>query len=192
MNTGKLIANIVLFLGIVGLSYLLYKSIEEPITVEKARNKRQSAAHARLLDIKKAQMVYLEANGKFAANFDQLIGAVKRDSLAEVKIIGNPDDLEADSTLVITYDTIYVSIMRRAFNRDDYPADSLRFIPFTGGKKFNMQAGTITELGSTVPVFEVSVTERELLYDQVQKYVSKDVVWKVGSMEEARYDGNWE
>ena len=59
MNTGKLIINIVLFVGVIVLTFFLYKSIEEPISVDNARKKRQPAAFERLLDIKKAQMAYL-------------------------------------------------------------------------------------------------------------------------------------
>lgn len=192
MKIGKLIINAVLLVGVVVLSYLLYKSIEEPIAVQTARDKREPLVQERLLDIKKAQMVYLEKYGKFAENFDILVKAVKTDSVAEIKIVGNPDLLEVDSTAVVEYDTMYISFMERAFNTIAYPADSLPFVPYTGGKKFHIQTGTITEANAKIPVFEVSITEKEMLHDKDQKYVSGDKVWKVGSMTEARYDGNWE
>ncbi len=192
MSTGKLILNIVLGIGVLALTFLLYKSIEEPISVEAARSKRTPATFSRLLEIKKAQMAYLEAKGKFASDFDSLVYVIKYDSVPEIKILGNPDLLEGDSTAVVTYDTSYVRLMVKAFNDPKYSLDSLRYIPLTGGKVFNLQAGTIEELGRKVPVFEASVTEPMMLHDQVQKYVNKDQVWKVGSMTEARYDGNWE
>lgn len=192
MSTGKLILNVVLIIGVLALTFLLYKSIEEPITVDNARSKRQPATHARLLEIKKAQMAYLESKGKFASSFDSLLYALKNDSVAEIKIVGNPDLLEEDSTAVVLYDTTYISLLARAYNNPDYNVDSLPYVPFTGGKTFNIEAKTIDEGGQKVPVFEVSVTEKVMLHDQVQKYVSKDVVWKIGSLLEARYDGNWE
>jgi len=192
MNTGKLILNTVLVIGVFALSFLLYKSIEEPITVDNVRKKRQPAAHERLLEIKKAQMAYLEAHGHFTGDFDSLIYSIMHDSVPEIKIVGNPDLLEEDSTAVVVYDTAYVSLLVKTFNDPNYSLDSLRYVPYTGGKVFNLKAAYIEELGRKIPVFEVSVTEKELLFDQVQKYVSQDQVWKVGSLQEARYDGNWE
>ncbi len=192
MSTGKLILNIVLAIGVVTLAFLLYKSIEEPISVDAARSKRKPVTFERLLEIKKAQMAYLEAKGYFANNFDSLVYVVKYDSVPEIKIIGNPDLLEEDSTAVVIYDTAYVRLIVKAFNDPNYPLDSLKYIPLTGGKQFELQAGNIEELGRKIPVFEASVTEPVMLHDQVQKYVVKDQVWKVGSMTEARYDGNWE
>lgn len=192
MSIGKLILNIVLAISVLALTFLLYKSIEEPISVEKARSKRTPATFERLLEIKKAQMAYLEAKGKFAGSFDSLVYVIKNDSVPEIKIIGNPDLLEADSTAVVTYDTSYVRLIVKAFNNPNYSLDSLKYIPYTGGKQFELKAGTIEELGRKVPVFEASVNETVMLHDQVQKYVDKEKVWKVGSMTEARYDGNWE
>lgn len=192
MNTGKLILNTVLVIAVLALTFMLYKSIEEPISVDKVRDKRQPATHARLLEIKKAEMAYLEAHGHFSGDFDSLVYAIKHDSVPEIKILGNPDLLEADSNAVVIYDTSYVSLMVKAFNNPSYNLDSLRYVPFTGGKKFELKSAYIEELGRKVPVFEVSVTEKVMLYDQVQKYVRKDVIWKVGNLEEARYDGNWE
>lgn len=192
MSTGKLILNIILGIGVVALTFLLYKSIEEPISVENARGKRTSATFERLLEIKKAQMAYLEAKGQFAGSFDSLVYVIKHDSVPEIKIVGNPDLLEEDSTAVVTYDTSYVRLIVKAFNDPNYKLDSLKYIPYTGGKQFELKAGTIEELGRKVPVFEASVNETVMLHDQVQKYVDKERVWKVGSMTEARYDGNWE
>lgn len=192
MNTGKLILNIVLALGVLGLTFMLYKSIEEPISVENARSKRTPATFDRLLEIKKAEMAFLEAKGHFAGDFDSLIYVIKHDSVPEIKIIGNPDLLEEDSTAVVTYDTSYVRLIVKAFNDPHYNLDSLKYIPYTGGKKIDLKAGTIEELGRKVPVFEASVAETVMLHDQVQKYVDREKLWKVGSMTEAKYDGNWE
>lgn len=192
MNTGKLVLNIILGLAVIALTFYLYKIIQDPIQFEKSKTKRYDKAIERLEVVKRAQFAYKDKTGKFAQNWNALITTLKNDSIAEVKITGNPDDLEADSTLVVTYDTTMISLKDKYFS-DGYPLDSIQYIPYSGGKTFNINAGEI-EVGAArikVPVFEVSVDEETLLSGLSEDYMDRSKTLQLGSMSEATYNGNW-
>lgn len=192
MNVRKLVVNLVLLVVVAAMSFYLYKIIQDPIAFENARNKRRDAAIERLGQIKAAQFAYKDKTGGFAKNWDALVNTIKYDSIAVISIIGNPDDLAEDSTAVVIYDTAYAPIFSKYFNAD-FPVDSLPYVPYTGGSKFNINAGVI-EISSSrieIPVFEVSVTEEVLLKGLNEEFIDKSKDLVLGSMTEGTYNGNW-
>jgi hypothetical protein len=190
MNS-KLIFNIALAVVIAGLFYYLYKIIQEPIIFEREKKIRKTAVVNRLKDIRSAQVAYKDKYGKFSKDFNTLIEALKNETYPEVKIIGNPDD----TTQVVSYDTTLIPLYARASFDKSYALDSLQFIPYSGGVRFDMDAGEITKNNIKIQVFEASAKEPVYLKDLVEdydKYIDDKAVLSVGSMTEGTLSGNWE
>lgn len=175
-NTVDLILKIGLFVVIAALGYWLYHIIREPIIAERIREIRKQRVIERMEYIRTSQFAYKDLNDRYAEDWDDLIQTVKNDSFSLVKTLGDPND----TTVQIRRDTTYVAIRDSLFPKN-YPIDSIRFSPNTGGKEFLLEAGTITQRGVEVNVFQVT--------DPVP--LREDFTLQLGSMSEAVYSGNW-
>ena len=199
----KRIITIVLALVAVFLVYLLYSSIVAPINFQKEKNRRYAITIDRLKDIRTAQVAYHSEYKKYTGSFDTLINFIQTDSFRVVRQIGSLDDSLAVAQGRVRRDTISVCVRDSLFK--DYPwIDSLRYVPFTNGYEFNMQAGQLmTGSKVVVQVFEVSVPNKVLLngldrqeiinLDDLAHQLDRFPGLKVGSMTEATNNaGNWE
>ncbi len=210
--TLKPVLYVILPIAILVLSYLIYKGIDRPIQFDKEKAVRYELVKQNLIDIRTAQEAFIKVHGIYAENFDTLIYCVKNDSLPNVRAIGSvPDSLlekgwtekRAVEEGIIIRDTILEPILASIFSKS-YPIDSLRFVPFTQNKEFEMERG-IVETGSRVKVqvFEarapfswwlegldeqliINLNEQRRLNNQYEGL-------KVGSLTEANNNaGNWE
>ncbi len=204
---------ILLTIAIFVLGYLCVESINKPVRFQKEYELRKQKVIERLVDIRSAQVAYRAINNKFTGSFDTLIHFIKNDSLPLVKMEGSLTDsmliagmteLMALKMGIIKRDTIRISVSDSLFRRKPGVIDSLRYVPFSGGKTFEMAAGTInTASGVKVSVFEAKVhnniylkglEKQEVinLNDKSRK-LEKYAGLKVGSLEEANNNaGNWE
>jgi hypothetical protein len=171
------IAKIVLTVVILGLAFWLFIIIREPIRFAEERDRRYAKVIQRLKDIREAQIAYKNVYNRYTPSFDTLVNFVKSDSFPVVRQIGNPDD----TTQVVIRDTVMVSVRDSLF-RDHYPIDSLRYIPFTNGSVFHMDAGTVELSNVRIPVFEAVDTDP----------FDPNKVLRVGSMTQPSNAGNWE
>lgn len=187
MKSPKLYINILLSVVAIGMAYYLYTIIQEPIIFERNKKVREEAMIQRLKKAREAQLAYKDHTGEFAENWDKLIDSIKYADYQQIKIIGNPDD----TTTAVIYDTTYVPLKSRAF-ADDYVVDSLKYIPYSGGKTMDINAGEITVNKVEVAVFEIRAPEKVLLQGLNEDYIDPDFVYRVGSMSQATYTGNWE
>lgn len=188
MKSPKLFVNIFLTLAALGMAYYLYYIIQEPIIFERNKKVREEMLIARLKNAREAQIAYKDLTGKFAHKWDDLIDSIKYADYPLIKIIGNPDD----TTQAVIYDTTYIPLKSRVFD-EDYVVDSLKYIPFTGGKEvMDINAGEITVNKVDVKVFEINAAEHKLLNGLNKDYIDPDFVYRVGSMNQATYSGNWE
>lgn len=199
----KTVIQILLAVAIIVLGYLLVDSINQPIRFKAEQTKRYDRTIQRLKDIRSAQLAYRTLYGKFTGDFDSLINFIKTDSFKVVMQIGDLDDSVAVAKGLIVRDTIKVSILDSLFG-SKYPVDSLKIVPFSGGRKFEMGAGEITTgSGVRVKVFEVSVhndillngLDRQLVINMNDERIKRDQFpgLKVGSLTEATNNaGNWE
>jgi hypothetical protein len=192
----RIIINLVLFAIVIGLVWVLIGSIREPIAFKAEKEKRERAVVNKLMTIRTVQEAFRNIKGGFAPSFDSLSKVMKTDSFAIIKIIGDPDD--PDFTGEIIYDTTYVpaidSILAMKIN-----LDSLPFVPYGEGSRFDIQADTITYQSTNVPVVEVGVKrevfmgpyalERFSRYDS--GYDPKSII-KFGNMNAPNLSGNWE
>jgi len=186
-----------------------------PIRFNRERVKREKATISRLEDIRTAQIAFKAEKGRYTGSFDTLISFVKNDSFSVVKSIGSiPDSLydalgprraeiEALRKGLITRDTIKVAVLDSLFDIG-YPIDSLRYVPFTGGKEFFLGRNVIeTASGVKVDVFEAHVLNDVLLkgldpqliinYNEDRLKITDFPGLRLGSLKEATNNaGNWE
>jgi len=193
----KTAIQIVLALVIVVLGYLIYDSIMEPVRFNQEAARREVRIIERLKDIRTAQVAHRTRFGTFLSDLDSLVNFVKYDSIVILRAIGTvPDSLteaEAVRLGIVQRDTIWMPAKDTLLVRSRYPIDSLPYIPFSGGKRFTMDASMIERGLVQLPVFEAYTTPEQYMSDlQYRVYYTRLDGLKVGSMFEASIDGNWE
>jgi hypothetical protein len=190
----RLLLNVLLILGIAGLAYLLFYNVREPIAFQAEKVKREGRVVDRLKDIRTAQEIYKTITGEYAANFDTLTYVLKNRDIPQFKVIGNPDDPNAEFTV----DTIYFSTMD-SLRALEINVDSLRYVPFTKGIVFDIDADTLTYQQTLVNVVEVG-TQRtnfmgsfgDIKYAKYDKSYDPNTLIKFGNMNSPSLSGNWE
>ncbi len=203
----KSIIQILLAILIIVLGFLLIRSIMEPIEFKKEQKHRYGIVVQNLKDIRTAQLAYKDVYGKFTGSLDTLTIFVKTDSLQLVfkegeideDLLGQITEREAIEKGMIIRDTIRIAVLDSLFGKE-YAIDSLRFIPFSGGKQFKMAQGeVITGSKLKVKVFEAKAPSKFILRGlDNQAIINLNDGWdykglKVGSLEEANNAaGNWE
>lgn len=107
-----------------------------------------------------------------------------------------PDTLtkeQAEELNIFHYDTTWIPGIVDWKQRVRYPIDSLPYVPFSEGKRFEMQAGTIIRGLVTIPVFEAKTVPKDYMIGlNYRVYYTREEGLRVGSMTESSIDGNWE
>ena len=206
----SIIINIVLFAIIVVLAMQVVKSIQAPIKFNKEQKARETKVVERLIDIRNAEVLYKNATSQYTNSFDSLIAFCQTAEIPIVKIVPDPTDTTFTRTI---NDTIgYIKVMDSIRGgRDNFNISDLKWVPFSQPQQnFEIEAGTIQRNGINIPVFEVrtpyevylanpgaAFTEKEWKQRVDNTKAEKESInryagLKVGSMEEATTDGNWE
>lgn len=184
----KIIAEILLAVAAVGLVYLIYDSVMQPVNFNKEKAHREQVAIQRLKDIRTLQVAFKGVNNHFTADIDSLITFYNEGKMSIIMQIGSNDDslAVANTNLIkrknrkITNEqlmelyqkgerlvfstTINIPVKDTLFNgREDFCVDSLAFIPFSGGQKVEMEATVKMVSGVHVPLFEARMPYRALL-----------------------------
>ncbi|MFT5766123.1 MAG: hypothetical protein ACI8X3_003562, partial [Saprospiraceae bacterium] len=160
----RVVINLVLFIAICGLVWVLYNSIREPIAFNTEKDKRETAVTDRLKSIRLSQDLFRQiTNDGYAPNFDSLVQTLRNGKIAIISVLGNPDDPE-DPT--ITYDTIYVPAIEKIaelnkINTFKINLDSLQYVPYSNGKIFEIAADTLTYQQTLVNVIEVKTLKAD-------------------------------
>lgn len=207
----KTLLQIALVVIIVGLSYLVYDSIQQPIRFQQDQKTRATAVIERLKGIRDVQVAYRSIHNRYTGSFDTLVDFVRNGKLPVVKMEGGLTDslIEAGVTEVkalamglIKRDTVYINAKDSLIK--GLNPDSLRYVPFTNQAKFEMGSGEIvTGSGVKVQVFEAKVPnnvyllgldEQEVInLNAIAKKLDRYAGLKVGSLDEANNNaGNWE
>jgi hypothetical protein len=189
----RTIINILLLIIIVGLGYLLYESIREPIVFEDEKAKREKAVANKLKTIRNAQQFYRDITGRYAASFDTLSYVLRNDSFRTIKVSGEVNEA-GEYVLDTTYKPAYDTIQKLGWN-----LDSLRFVPYTDGDTFQVRADTIQYQKTRSPVVQVGVVRKKYMgpwgdarfakYDD--RYDPESMI-KFGDMNKPSLSGNWE
>ena len=206
----SIIINILLFAVILLLAWQVVKSIQAPIKFNHEKSTREAQVVERLMDIRNAEVLYKQANNKYTASFDTLIQFCQTAEIPIVKIVPDPTDTTFTRTI---NDTLgYVKVMDSLKgSREQFDITKINLVPFSEPQKdFEIEAGSIKRNGIDIPVFEVRTPYEVYLANTGGAFSDKE--WKqrvdnakaekesidryaglkVGSMEEATTDGNWE
>jgi len=206
----SIVINIILFAIIVLLAWQVVKSIQAPIKFGNEQKAREAKVVERLIDIRNAEVLYKNANNKYTANFDSLILFCQNAEIPIVKIVPDPTDTTFTRTI---NDTIgYVKVMDSIKSkREDFNINDIKFVPFSNPQQqFELESGNIDRNGIKIPVFEArtpyevylatpgtAFSEKEWKQRVDNAKAEKESInryagLKVGSLEEATTDGNWE
>ena len=206
----SIIINIVLFAVVVLLAIKLIQSIQAPINFNDEKSKREAQVVQRLKDIRDVEIQYKQAHNKYCSNFDTLIDFCSNYEIPIVMMVPDPEDTTFSKTI---NDTLgYVKVLDSLFGkRQNFNIKDLGMVPFSEpATKFEIHDSIIKRGGISVPVFEAKTpydvylatpgnkfTEKEWTtrlnnikaeMEQIDRYAGL----KVGSLEEASTDGNWE
>jgi len=177
--------------GILAVGYFLYRTIQEPIEFNSAKEIRYDDVQQKLTYIKDLQLAYKDVHGRFSGTFDSLAIFVQQDSMKITKVIGDPDQLdEYGKPVPVTYEISKIPAKDSLMN-PNFDITTLDLLPNVEGEKFDIAASIIEKGRVMVPVFEVSATNAQILKGLQKKYIDQTVVRKVGSMTEPNYNGNW-
>ena len=195
------IIKIVLSVVILVLAFLVVNSILSPVKFENEKLGREKVVIKQLKEIRSVQIAYKGIYKRYTSSFDTLIDFIKNGQIPVVKIIADP----TDTTFVRTInDTIgFVTVADTLFKSHvNFNADNFRYIPFSNGQEFELDAGKIEISRTKVNVFEAKALYVHMLYGMDNQLIinlrkklrelDKYEGMKVGSMEEASTDGNWE
>ena len=193
----RIVINLLLAAIVIGLVWVLISSIREPIKFKAEKQKREQAVVDRLMKVRQAQEAFRYMKGGFAPTFDSLSHVLRTDSFAIIKVLGDPDD--PNFTGEIVYDTTYVQAYDSIRSELGMPIDSLAYVPYSGGERFEIQADTITYQSTNVPVVEVGVRRKVFMgpykdprFARYDSDYNPNSVLKFGNMNAPNLSGNWE
>ena len=205
----KVIIQIVLWIAIVVLVYLNYKSIYGPVEFNKAKEKRYEQVIKKMDRIRKAQLAHREVTGKFTSTFDSLTKFI---DTAEFTLTQRRDTSYLDKEYLKTYgvdkmvEDVVIDTLGKVFVKDslfkNYDYSKLEIVPTTENEKFEMGAGYVNVNNNKVPVFEAKVNKSIVLDGldpeliiQEKQVIAVDGVngafIRVGSLDEVNTSGNW-
>ena len=198
----NVLINIVLFAVVVFLAIKVVQSIQAPIKFGKAQKAREEQVIQRLKDIRDIEIQYKQANNCYTGSFDTLISFCQTAEIPIVNIIPDPEDTTFTKTI---NDTLgFVKVIDSLFGkRDGFNIADLRTVPFSDPtQEFELEATTIQRSGINVPVFQAQTPyevylkgldpQRVLNAKAEKEAINRYAGMKVGSLEEASTEGNWD
>ena len=206
----SIVINILLFAIIVVLALQVVKSIQAPIKFNNEQKARETKVVERLIDIRNAEVLYKNATSQYTNSFDTLIKFCQTAEIPIVKIVPDPTDTTFTRTINDTIGFVKVMDSLRG-KRDNFNINDIKWLPFSQPQhQYELEAGTIERNGIKIPVFEArtpyevylatpgdAFSEKEWNQRRDNAKAEKESInryagLKVGSMEEATTDGNWE
>jgi type II secretory pathway pseudopilin PulG len=207
----KFLIQIVLWVIIGALGYLLFNSVYAEVKFNKVKEARYKAAITNLRDIRAAQLAHKTATGKYEGDFNKLVKFI---DTAHFTLTARRDStvLDKEQTRRFQVDTykgiIIIDTLGTRSIKDSLFKGSDRYktminIPIEGlDAKYELQAGTIEKSTGTYPVFEAKVSKDVLLWDQPKDNLNKEKqvisvdgvngdALTVGSMLSINTNGNW-
>ncbi|MBQ8956973.1 MAG: hypothetical protein IJ057_00495 [Bacteroidales bacterium] len=206
----NIVINIVLLAIIVLLAMQVVKSIQAPIKFSNEQKTRETQVVERLIDIRNAEVFYKNATSQYTNSFDTLIKFCQTAEIPIVKIVPDPTDTTFTRTINDTLGFVKVMDSLQG-KRTNFNINDIKFVPFSQPQQqYELEAGTIERNGIKIPVFEArtpyevylatpgaAFSEKEWNQRRDNAKAEKESInryagLKVGSMEEATTDGNWE
>ncbi|HOS85380.1 MAG TPA: hypothetical protein PK734_01585 [Bacteroidales bacterium] len=190
---------------IVLLSFLVYNSVNTNIEFENEKARKQELVVEKLIKIRDLQNVYESKHDTYSNSWESLIEFALKDSLVFDYKEG---DME-DSAAVAEGRAFIKKVKRPAIEKliadgiiaDEKELKELRYVPETD-QEFTIKSGSVMAGGIKMPTFEVGVT-----WDVLLKGLDKQLIInakensrvrsgfegvRVGKIDEASTEGNWE
>ncbi|MEP0266496.1 hypothetical protein [Dokdonia sp.] len=207
----KIVLQIVLWVVIGVLSYLLFNAIYGEVKFNEIKEKRYKMAIENLRDLRVSELAHRTVTGKYEADFDKLVRFIdtaqftltqRRDStvLDEQATKDYGVDTYKEITLIDTLG--YRSVKDSLFKKSDRYKTMIN-VPIEGSNaKFEIKTGTINKSNIDFPVFEIKVLKETLLFDQDKDFINKEKqvisvdgvngdALIVGSLFKINTNGNW-
>ncbi len=189
----KLLTYVIFPLIIIGLAFLLYRSISEPVKFQNELKQRSSVAIDQLKDIRTLQVTFKDTYGHYAPVMDSLIDFYNNGKITIIRQIGSEDDSTAvlhteavkktlrnlkgpqlqaklyelyekgDNNLIIRIPQLTAVKDTLFTNRPNFNVNSLRTIPFSDGDTVIMRSIVKQVSGVDVPLFEAQMPYWSLL-----------------------------
>ncbi|MCQ2218926.1 MAG: hypothetical protein MJZ33_10695 [Paludibacteraceae bacterium] len=227
----RIVFKSLLIVASIFMAYICYSSIMTPIEFNENKDVRDNAVIQRLKDIRKAQVQYKELYGRYTADFDTLVNFINNEQIPVVMKLGELSDQQLEKGLTDSIalklstpeeaakygiedldqflanfkrDTSYVSVKKTLFGDNYKGLDSLAYVPFTNGVKFEMATGEyVTKSNTKIPLFEAKTPYKTYLNGLNKQEIINLVKQaetlgryeglKVGDVNESNNNaGNWE
>ncbi len=176
----KYAIRITLLVMIAFFAYKTFDTVNDDLVYAEEVEVKEDAVIAKLEALRDAELLYKDANGKFANTFDELFKFLEEGTVKTMILEGDKDD----STTVFSSRTIEFSIKDSLYKGIDI--NSLKFLPGTDTAVFIIASGEIKKNNVTVPVFEIKDP-----YPFNKERIKKNDPLTVGSLFEVNYNGNW-
>jgi hypothetical protein len=207
----KLIIQLVLWIVIIFLGYLVFNSVYEPIKFNEVKEARYARVIKNLQDIRAAELAHRQVTGRFEGNWENLVRFI---DTAQYTITQRRDTTVMDEEYrkaygvdrrieIVVIDTLGYKSVKDSLFKNSNRYKTMMNVPIEGvDAQFELRAGTVDKSGARIPVFEARVAKEILLHDQDPDLVNqeKQIVGvddvngpyiMVGSMEEIKTSGNW-
>jgi len=191
----KIAINFVLFLVAAALAYLLYQGIAEPIQFRSEWRDREATVRDQLVKVRDAQVAYKSIVGEYAPTFDTL-EQVLRTGTFEIRALSGDPEVDENVVEIVTKVSALDSMTTLGIN-----LDSLRYVPFTDGKVFDIDARVLAEYqrAKNIPVIKVSTPVKNYMgkwadieYSKYDKnYNPKSGILFFGDLNKPSTSGNW-
>jgi hypothetical protein len=200
----KVLAIVILPLMIIGLTYLIVTSINQPVNFKKERNAREAEAITILKDIRTLQVAYKNVYLHYAPAMDSLVDFFNNGEMTIVRQIGSMDDSLAVAQNLVKRENIQIKVKDTLFNdRPLFNPESLRTIPYSDGDTIILKSAVKMVSGVNVPLFEANIPfnsllkglDEQLIVNLNYERTSTDRYpgLQVGSIENPNNNaGNWE
>jgi len=191
---GKIIASIIIA-GLIGFTtFLLVKSIQDPIAFQAEKVKRSEVVASKLKQIKTLQEIYKSIKGTYAPNFEELVNVIKTGQIPFIKVEGDPDDPNNSVvTRSISYTNAIDSVKSLGIDLTDIDK-----VPFADGVSFTIQADTIDYQSTKVSVLEVGTKWKVFMgefanpkFKKYDAFYDPEKSFKFGDMNTPNLSGNW-
>ena len=159
----KVLTYVVFPIAIILLIYLNYDSVMQPVRFQKEVDRRSAVAIDRLISIRTLQEAYKESNRRFLSTTDSLIDFYKNGKITIVRQIGSMDDSLAVAEGRVSRDSIDILVRDTLLKGKGAIIDSISFIPYSGGKRVQMQSVIRKVSGIEIPLFEAVMPYDDLL-----------------------------
>ncbi|TVZ22974.1 hypothetical protein JM84_1889 [Dokdonia sp. Hel_I_63] len=207
----KLVIQLVLWVVIAALGYLLFNAVWGEVEFNEIKEKRYKAAITNMRDLRQAQLAHKTVTGKYEKDFDKLVRFI---DTAEFTITQRRDTtiLDVEKTKrfrvdtfkeIVVTDTLGTKSIKDSLFKGSDRYKTMINVPIEGiDAKYTMDAGEIEKSNTMYPVFEISIKKDILLADQDKDYLQKEKqivsvdgvngdALTVGSMVSINTNGNW-